>query len=167
MLGEPSDEAASAITRVLDRLDRVTKGHKGWSARCPAHEDHNPSLSVGIGEGRGVLIHCFAGCPRERIVAALGLHERDLQPQRLAPGSGGGRSTGSLAGRVHPGDDARPDRFTVGDLAASKHLPIDFLKGLGLANARGSGVRIPYDDVDGKLVSVRTRLATTGDRFRW
>jgi hypothetical protein len=161
-----SDKSTAVVDRVLDHLDRVTKRPKGWSARCPAHDDRNPSLSVGIAEGGGILVHCFAGCPRERILAALGLQERDLQPQRPAIRSGSARSIGPPAGHMDPGDDARSGRLTVADVATAKHLPIDFLRGLGLADDR-LGVRIPYHDTDGTLVAIRTRLATNGDRFRW
>jgi putative DNA primase/helicase len=35
---------------------------RGWVARCPAHDDERPSLSIGIGNDGRVLLHCFAGC---------------------------------------------------------------------------------------------------------
>jgi putative DNA primase/helicase len=43
---------------------------QGWSACCPAHDDHNPSLSITEKDGR-VLVHCFAGCEQDAIIAAL------------------------------------------------------------------------------------------------
>jgi hypothetical protein len=165
MFVEPPDKSTSAVDRVLDLLERVTKSPNGWSARCPAHEDKHPSLSVAAAEDGGVLVHCFAGCPRDEIVSALGLHERDLQPRRpkASPRGGSGRpvSTGVTA--------ADPDKvgLTLADLAAAKRLPIEFLRSLGCADDRGPSVRIPYHDADGTLVAIRTRLAITGDRFRW
>src|SRR5688572_16128493 len=48
-----------------------------YFARCPAHDDHNPSLTFKDGE-RGVLIRCHAGCQPEAIVRACGLTLRDL-----------------------------------------------------------------------------------------
>jgi putative DNA primase/helicase len=39
-------------------------------ARCPAHEDRHPSLSVRDGH-RSVLLKCHAGCSGEKIVGAL------------------------------------------------------------------------------------------------
>ena len=45
----------------------------GWTALCPAHEDRNPSLSVGIGDNDRVLVRCHAGCNFSAIRAALGL----------------------------------------------------------------------------------------------
>jgi hypothetical protein len=46
-------------------------------ARCPAHDDRNPSLSVSVKEGK-LLLHCFAGCPAEAVLNAVGLSWRDL-----------------------------------------------------------------------------------------
>ena len=39
-------------------------------ARCPTHDDRTPSLSVGDHDGR-LLVHCFAGCTQEVVIAAL------------------------------------------------------------------------------------------------
>lgn len=63
---------------VLSRLDHVdSRGAGRWSARCPAHPDKSPSLSLALGE-RGVLIRCWAGCALDEIVMALGLTVSDL-----------------------------------------------------------------------------------------
>jgi putative DNA primase/helicase len=43
----------------------------GWTARCPAHEDRTPSLSIRDAEENKVLVHCHAGCDQERVIAAL------------------------------------------------------------------------------------------------
>lgn len=42
-----------------------------WIARCPAHDDRNPSLSIGFENGK-VLLHCHAGCAQSSVIAALG-----------------------------------------------------------------------------------------------
>lgn len=59
------------------RLEARPTG-EGWQAKCPAHDDTNPSLSVTEGHDGRVLLKCHAGCPAETIVAALGLKLRDL-----------------------------------------------------------------------------------------
>ena len=42
------------------------------SARCPAHLDNRPSLSIRDGDNEGcVLVFCFAGCSSDRVIAAL------------------------------------------------------------------------------------------------
>lgn len=72
---------ADEIVANLDRAKRVGDGR--WVARCPAHEDRSPSLSVrALDDGR-TLLHCFAGCSVEDIVGALGLALEDLFPPRL------------------------------------------------------------------------------------
>jgi len=40
------------------------------TARCPVHDDRDPSLSIRDGE-RSVLVKCHAGCDPRDIVAAL------------------------------------------------------------------------------------------------
>lgn len=48
-------------------------GHKsggGYIARCPAHDDKNPSLSLRDAEGK-VLVHCHAGCDQDSVIEAL------------------------------------------------------------------------------------------------
>lgn len=42
----------------------------GWMARCPAHDDHTPSLKID-GSGDRLLIHCHAGCDQDRVIEAL------------------------------------------------------------------------------------------------
>jgi hypothetical protein len=69
---------ASVLDRVLRRVDGVRAyGPDRWMARCPAHPDRRPSLSIRKGD-RGVLLHCFAGCAYRAILAALGLTPADL-----------------------------------------------------------------------------------------
>lgn len=73
----------SAAT-VLDRLDRVKQTGPGrWIARCPAHEDRSPSLSIRETDDGRVLLHCFAGCDPGDAMAAIGLEMKDLFAQPL------------------------------------------------------------------------------------
>ncbi|MCL4780698.1 MAG: DNA primase [Gammaproteobacteria bacterium] len=69
---------------LLARLDGVKQTAPGrWVARCPAHEDRSPSLSIReLPDGR-VLLHDFAGCDTESVLAAVGLRMTDLFPERL------------------------------------------------------------------------------------
>ena len=47
------------------------KAGVGWMARCPAHDDQTPSLSISDAEGGMVLVRCHAGCDQGRVIAAL------------------------------------------------------------------------------------------------
>lgn len=71
------------IEALLSRLERVKPtGPERWLARCPAHEDGTPSLAIrALNDGR-ILAHCFAGCPIESVVAAVGMSLSDLMPER-------------------------------------------------------------------------------------
>lgn len=69
----------TAATRLLDRLERVRKTGPGrWIARCPAHADRKPSLSVCEGDDGRVLVHDFGGCKIGDVLAAVGLTIADL-----------------------------------------------------------------------------------------
>lgn len=41
-----------------------------WMARCPAHPDRDPSLSIAEDKGK-VLVRCHAGCAQREVIAAL------------------------------------------------------------------------------------------------
>lgn len=72
---------------ILSRLSKVREtGTDRWLARCPAHDDKTPSLSIrDLDDGR-VLIFCHAGCAAPEIVDALALDLRDLFPdKRIEP----------------------------------------------------------------------------------
>ena len=47
------------------------KAGGGWMARCPAHDDRTPSLSIRDADDGKVLVRCHAGCDQERVIAAL------------------------------------------------------------------------------------------------
>ena len=69
----------------LDRLDGVHKAGAGHVAKCPAHPDDKPSLSVSAGADGRILLHCHAGCSAPDIVNSMGLTMSDLMPPRDMP----------------------------------------------------------------------------------
>jgi putative DNA primase/helicase len=58
---------AEAIAKALGGR----KAGGGWTARCPAHDDRTPSLSIRDADENMVLVRCHAGCDQERVIAAL------------------------------------------------------------------------------------------------
>ena len=66
------------VARVLSRVEGAKANGRGWIARCPAHDDRTPSLSITQGEDGRALLHCHAGCAHDVIVSALGIEEREL-----------------------------------------------------------------------------------------
>ena len=67
------------VIAALEQTDcKPRKSGHGWTAKCPSHEDRNPSLSVGVGTDGRALLTCHAGCSLSAVVSALGLTECDL-----------------------------------------------------------------------------------------
>ncbi len=63
----------------LGRLEGVRRHGDRALARCPAHDDRSPSLS--IRQARDwILVHCFAGCDTRDVLAAIGLTYPDILP---------------------------------------------------------------------------------------
>lgn len=69
--------------QLLSRFDGVRRtGPDRWLAKCPAHDDKKPSLAVReLDDGR-ILLHCFAGCAVEDVLAAVGLGWDSIMPPR-------------------------------------------------------------------------------------
>ena len=71
-----------SIDTLLSRLEGVRRrGDHQWMARCPAHDDHDPSLSVKVGTEDRLLVYCFGGCSPSDIMSAIGMSLSDLFPE--------------------------------------------------------------------------------------
>src|SRR2546430_6741151 len=160
-LGQP---ASPALETVLAHLKGVQSSSRGWVACCPAHADRHPSLSIGVGEQGQVLLKCFASCPLERIVEAMGLTVEDLFPDASRQACG----DQTAPPMTRRGDTRRSPLITV-DLAWDKRLPWQFLFQLGVMDQPGGGVQIPYHLPDGTPAArhrIRTALvAREGSRW--
>lgn len=73
------------IDVLLSRLQGVKPGSAvgRFIARCPAHEDRSPSLTLRSEDTGVILLHCFAGCSPDSILGAVGLSFSDLFPEPL------------------------------------------------------------------------------------
>lgn len=78
----------------------------GWQARCPAHDDRNPSLAISEGDDGRALLKCHAGCELAGIVGALNLEMTDLFPDKLTTTDEGFELAWDAI--IGPGDEARP-----------------------------------------------------------
>ena len=158
-----------------------------YLAFCPAHDDRNtPNLHVGEAEDGGVLLHCFAGCSQDELLAALedrGVRKRDLFPQGNDNGEAGGRgvplppkSRATLQPHPEKGDGMRKKGLqdpvqpsatplqpcTLEAYAEAKKLPVEYLRELGLSTVGYMGkkaVRMPYLTEDGQEGAVCLRIA--------
>jgi len=67
---------------LLSRLEGIKRtGPSTWIARCPAHEDRRPSLSIRECNDGRILLHCFAGCAVEDVLRAADLDFAALFPE--------------------------------------------------------------------------------------
>ncbi|GFP18678.1 putative DNA primase/helicase [Candidatus Hakubella thermalkaliphila] len=152
------------LEKVLSKIQKVKKTGGVYTARCPAHQDKNPSLSISASSNGTVLLKCFAGCRVEDIVAALGLEMRDLFPDTKEV---------SLYPLVKGFTPLRPcsEGISLEKLAETKGLRVLQLKSLGCSTIHRNdvpAVRIPYADQYGEIVAVRFRLSLDGERrFTW
>lgn len=155
------------IDLVLDRLDGVKERGENYQALCPAHDDHEPSLSIAEGEDGRALVRCFAGCRTKDVVSALGLEMSDLFESR----NGHKKEFRSIP----PKTTATVQPCNLKNYAEAKGLPVEFLQRQGLRDQKYQGqpaVRISYRGVDGTEEAVRFRIALEkteegDDRFRW
>lgn len=64
------------------RHHRPTRSGNGYKTLCPAHDDHNPSLTISKNSEGKILLCCHAGCQYKEILAATGLTATDLFPDK-------------------------------------------------------------------------------------
>lgn len=74
---------SSPVENFVVRLHARPCG-RGWIAKCPAHNDREPSLSINKGADGRALIKCHAGCSTDDVLAALGTTYRDLFPAEFS-----------------------------------------------------------------------------------
>jgi hypothetical protein len=89
--------AAETIAKALGGR----KTSSGWVARCPAHHDRTPSLSISTGKDGKVLLRCFAGCDQSKVIDAL--RARGLWEHQ-------GRRSGRCSFKIRQQKDKAPER---------------------------------------------------------
>jgi hypothetical protein len=57
-------------SELANRLGGRKAGNQ-WMARCPAHDDQNPSLAIDEGKNGSWVLFCHAGCPQQKVLDAL------------------------------------------------------------------------------------------------
>lgn len=62
----------------LSGVENVKPSGKGYSFRCPAHDDRTSSASIYADADGNAVLKCYAGCTRKQICAARGITESDL-----------------------------------------------------------------------------------------
>jgi hypothetical protein len=68
----------TVVVALANKSCRPKRHGDAATALCPAHDDHDPSLTVATGDDGRVLLNCHAGCSAQAVVDALGLGMSDL-----------------------------------------------------------------------------------------
>jgi hypothetical protein len=147
----------SSFDRVIDALgDRVARlqgDRRHADARCPAHDDQNPSLTVdwthNPAKGGMTLVRCHAsGCDARDVVDAIGLRLADTY------------DTEPFRSRSGASSSPRARARTSKPVQTTKRTPARPPVELGPLEAE-----YPYADADGAVVGWMRRHA--GKQFRW
>jgi len=77
-----------SFDEVLAKFPDAKRNGQGYVAKCPAHEDRSPSLSVTEGHDGATLVKCHAGCDTESVCRAAGIALADLFVKKPAPRNG-------------------------------------------------------------------------------
>ena len=137
-----SMQSSRPVEDLLSRLQGVKGNGKGWTARCPGHEDKQNSLSISMGQDGRVLLHCFSGCKTPDIIARIGLEMQNLFTEK---------------------PKNKRESITVAELAADKGLPSEYLKELRVVDQAdlhdNKFIRISYLREDASLAP-RQRIRT-------
>ena|SRR5437763_2998497 len=70
----------SEVVADVARRFNARRSGKGYIAKCPAHDDRKPSLSIDEGVDGRALVICRAGCALNLVLSAAGLTINDLFP---------------------------------------------------------------------------------------
>jgi len=155
-------ETHPLLEQLLAKLEGVKREGGQYKARCPAHTDSTPSLSVRLGD-RGVLLRCYAGCTHQDVVAALGMRPEELfydyDPER------------KVERKPEQADPTHELGLTLAAFCEHKGLDEAVLRALGVRDGLSAGKRavtFDYPLRGGELARTRIRVALTGkERFRW
>ena len=137
------------LDRMLEHLERVRRTHSGATARCPAHDDRTPSLSINVVDGK-ILWKGHAGCSQDEVTDAL--RDRGAIPARKNPADPAAYARYKLARRLRH----RERRHTTAPTRDSDSLPNRIWQagrpmttgpGAKYHNDRGVHTRPPHEDV--------------------
>ncbi|MCG7868385.1 MAG: hypothetical protein JAY74_18720 [Candidatus Thiodiazotropha taylori] len=134
--------STNPIENILNRLEKVREmGKPGqWMARCPAHDDKTPSLSISL-SGDSIGIYCHGGCSTEDVLDSIGLTFTDLYGKEDAHRQASHANKGEKARKhLNPFDiDLMVLKLAEADLEAGRTLSIEDQARVALAKERLRG----------------------------
>lgn len=157
------------VQLLVERLHAKRSGD-GWKAKCPVHDDRDPSLSIREGSDGRALIKCHAGCQTNDVLAGIGLKPRDL----FVGGKNGSEPPKQTLSRKTNEEKAEPINWQqCVDAFNEKHLELlsdwrDYSdrfcswlhtrRLVGVHEGKyGDCIAFPVQDKDGKVVAAHCR----------
>jgi len=144
---------------------------KVWHAKCLAHDDENPSLSIAEGDDGRVLLHCHAGCTVDEICSALSISKADLFAYRV---NGYTQGMADVSPSPKPPKNRTPRSFGDGRVFATareavaelehQHGPRSALWTYTNASGDPVGLVVRWDTPAGKEIRPVSRAA---DETHW
>lgn len=155
---ESIDEAINYEEEYLKYLPGAKKNGNSLIAKCPFHDDSNPSFSVDLTSGK---YHCF-GCEEKGnfISFKAKLDNTDTQSvyQELCESYDIPKPVVNFA-------EQENKAFCLETYAESKMIPQVYLEKIWKLSDHKKGIKIPYYDEKGNLVA--TRYRGENKKFRW
>ena len=155
------------VAAILQKLEQVSPSSVDgkWTARCPAHDDENPSLSVSQGDDGRALLTCHAGCALEKVLEAIGLTTADLFESPAAEATPqGAQSPEPQAAEVSHFQQRWQDCRLPGDslallpLASQFGVDSEVLVRMGVGQSNSCWI-FPERNASGAIVGLATRAA--------
>ena len=143
-----SEPVQHVLAALRDHGHEPRKSGDGWTCRCPAHDDTNPSLSIHAGDDGRALVHCHAGCSVGSVCDAIGLRTADLFASTTE------RPTGQTTTKRRQGSTTKAGTFPTAD---------DAVRQLERQHGRRSATWT-YTDAAGEPVGLVVRWNTTTDK---
>jgi hypothetical protein len=156
---------SAPVENLVERLHAKRSG-KGWIAKCPAHDDRKPSLSIDEGSDGRALIRCHAGCDNTAILASLGMKPRDLfwvTSHRQSDNGATSTAPFDWSKCIAAFTDKRIER-----LAEWRGYSIEFcqwLKESGLVGLYDGCIAFPVHDRAGNVIAAHYRLKDGSWRY--
>jgi hypothetical protein len=153
------------VQLLVERLHAKRSGD-GWKAKCPVHDDRDPSLSISEGADGRALLKCWAGCETNDVLATIGLKPRDL----FVSGKNGSEPSKQTLSRKTNDKKAEPinwpqcvDAFTekclerLSDQRGYSRRFCSWLHNCGFVGLHYDYIAFPVHDKNGHIIAAHCR----------
>jgi hypothetical protein len=154
------------VENLVERLHAKCSGD-GWKAKCPVHDDREPSISISEGADGRALLKCHAGCETNDVLAAIGMKPADLF---VVAGKNGSRPPKQRPRQKMKDENATPINWqTCVEAFSEKHLErlsdwrgysgrfCSWLHKRGLVGLCENCIAFPVHDKDGLIIAAHCR----------